>query len=248
MGNVYTTADLESIIKDWEYQCNACRNRTCRVKTETERLKIGDTSKDTKYLIVRTLTCDRCGHPLVLGTNVYYSQSNGWDARGRVMTSSNAKMHSRLDISHSGVPPYQPQEYIAFTEPAQERELPKGLGKKIVASFREAEYALAKSKPISTASATRNTVRLIVEEYGIKEGSLKESIKKLPFEKEYLDAIGNLKIVGDDTLHYEEYTIQELRPAVEVLALALNQHATKTENLKLLHKAVSDKSSMKAKD
>lgn len=157
-------------------------------------------------------------------------------------------MYSRVDISSSSTPPYQPQEYLAFTEPVQERELPKGLNKKIIASYREAEYAIAKNKPISSASAIRNTVRLIVEDNGITEGSLKEAIKKLPFDAEYITALGNLKIIGDDTLHYEEYDIAELRPAIEVLGLALNQHATKLDNLAKLHKAVSDKGSKKSKD
>ena len=147
----------------------------------------------------------------------------------------------------SGTPPYQPQEYVAFTEPVQERELPKDLNKKIVASFREAEYAVAKNKPISSASSIRNTVRLIVEDNGIAKDNLKEAIKELPFDKEYVDAIGNLKAIGDDTLHYEEYQMKELRTAVEVLALALNQHAAKTSNLAQLHKAVSEKGSAKAK-
>lgn len=248
MQRVYTTADLESIIKDWGYWCNNCRNRTCKIKTETDRLEVGKVGKDTKYLIVRTLTCDRCGYPLVLGTNVYYNQSSGWDARGRVMTKSNATMYSRLDVMSSGTPPYQPQEYLSFTEPVQEQELPEGLNKKIVASYREAEYAIAKNKPIGSASAIRNTVRLIVEDNGINEDSLKEAIKKLPFDSEYITALGNLKIIGDDTLHYEEYNIEELRPAIAVLGLALNQHATKLDNLAKLHKAVSDKGSKKAKD
>ena len=248
MQHVYTTADLEDIIKDWGYWCNNCQNRTCKVITETDRLKVGEAGKDTKHLIVRTLTCDRCGYPLVLGTNVYYNQSNGWDARGSVMTTSNATMYSRLDVMSSGTPPYQPQEYLAFTEPVQERELPKGLNKKIVASYREAEYAIAKNKPISSASAIRNTVRLIIEDNGITESNLKEAIKKLPFDAEYITALGNLKIIGDDTLHYEEYDIAELRPAIAVLGLALNQHATKLDNLAKLHKAVSDKGSKKAKN
>jgi len=249
MTRVYTTADLESIIEGWQYWCpvNTCRNRTCRVGSETDKLKIGDGNGDTKYLIVRTLTCERCGYPLVLGTNVYYNQSKGWGARGQVMTTSNAKMFSRLDVSPHSTPPYQPQEYIAFTEPVQERELPKDLNKKIVASFREAEYAVAKNKPISSASSIRNTVRLVVEGNGIVEDSLKEAIKKLPFDKAYIDAIGNLKVLGDDTLHYEEYKMEDLRPAIEVLALALNQHATQLSNLAQLHKAVSDKGSTKAK-
>ena len=51
------------------------------------------------------------------------------------MTTSNAKMFSRLDVMSNSTPPYQPQEYIAFTEPVQERELPTDLNKKIVASF-----------------------------------------------------------------------------------------------------------------
>ncbi len=157
-------------------------------------------------------------------------------------------MYSRLDVMSSGTPPYQPQEYLAFTEPVQEQELPDGLNKKIVASYREAEYAIAKNKPIGSASAIRNTVRLIVEDNGITENNLKEAIKKLPFDTEYVTALGNLKIIGDDTLHYEEYSIEELRPAIAVLGLALNQHATKLENLAKLHKAVSDKGSKKAKD
>lgn len=248
MLQLYSTADLESIVKDWDYWCNNCRNRTCKIKTETDKLKVGEVGNDTKHLIVRTLTCDRCGYPLVLGTNVYYNQGKGWDARGRVMTKSNAMMYSRVDISSSSTPPYQPQEYLAFTEPVQERELPKGLNKKIVASYREAEYAIAKNKPISSASAIRNTVRLIVEDNGITESSLKEAIKKLPFDAEYITALGNLKIIGDDTLHYEEYDIIDLRPAIAVLGLALNQHATKLDNLAKLHKAVSDKGSKKSKD
>lgn len=248
MRQVYSTADLESIVKDWEYWCNSCRNRTCNIKTETDKLKVGEVGNDTKYLIVRALTCDRCGYPLVLGTNVYYNQSKGWDARGRVMTKSNAIMHSRADIMSSGTPPYQPQEYVAFTEPVQEQELPKGLNKKIVASYREAEYAIAKNKPIGGAAAIRNTVRLIVEDYGITDEHLKDAIKKLPFDTEYITALGNLKIIGDDTLHYEEYDIVDLRPAIVVLGLALNQHATKQDNLAKLHKAVSDKGSKKAID
>lgn len=246
----YASKDLESIIKDWEYWCpvNTCRNRTFRVGTETEKLKLGEDRGDTKYLIVRTLACERCGYPLVLGTNVYYNQDKGWGARGEVMTISNAKMFSRLDVMSTSRPPYQPQEYLAFTEPVQERELPKDLNSKIVSSFREAEYSITKGKPIGGASAIRNTVRLIVEDYDIVEDSLKQAITKLPFEKDYISALGNLKIIGDDTLHYEEYTIEELRPALEVLAIALNQHSTRTSNLERLHKIVSDKASKKAKD
>lgn len=245
----YTTEDLESIIDGWQYWCpvNSCRNRTCSVVTETDNHFVSRDGDESKYLTVRMLTCDRCKYPLVVGTNTYYDKQVGWDARGRVMTASNARMYARTSIIGGGTPPYQAQEFIAFTEPAQERELPKSLTKKLVASFREAEFALAKGKPISTAAATRNTIRLVVEEYGIEYDNLKEAIKKLPFDKEYRDAIGNLKIVGDDTLHYEEYTLTELRSAVDVLALALSQHAVKSESLNLLHKAVSDKASAKAK-
>lgn len=245
---IYTTPDLESVIKDWQYWCNSCRNRTCRVMSETEKLKVSEHDNETKYLIVRTLTCDRCDYPLILGTHVYYGKWGGWEARGHVMTTSNAKMYARVDDVGSGPPPYQPQEYLAFTEPVQERELPKGLNKKIVASYREAEYAVAKNKPISSASAIRNTVRLIVEDNNITEGNLKEAIKQLPFEQEYITALGSLKIIGDHTLHYEEYTIEELRPAVEVLALSLSQHSTRLENLDKLHKAVSTKGSKKGNE
>jgi len=150
-------------------------------------------------------------------------------------------------MSGHGVP-HHPMEFIAFTEPVQEVELPKSLPSKIAASYREAEYAVSKNKPISAGAALRNTVRLLVEANKITETNFKEAIKKLPFANEYIDALVNMKIIGDDTLHFEEYEIAEIRTATEILQLALADYYSKMQRLADLHKAVSAKGSKKAKN
>lgn len=243
-----TVKDLNDIVKGWHYVCpiDSCRNKTCHVEYESERLKYAIKDKETEYLVVRVLVCENCGFPQILGTNVYYDNEKGWGARGETMTTTNANMYSRLDVSVSANPPYEPIEYVAFSEPVQKRELPTSIDKKVERSFREAEYAVAKNKPISAAAAIRNTVRLLVEKYDINESTLKDSVAKLPFESEYVEAIGDLKIVGDLTLHYEEYAIEELQTALEVLALALVQHANKMKNLKKLRQAVTTKGQKRA--
>lgn len=244
--------ELEEIIDGWEYWCpnKECRNRTFRVDTGTDRRLPTSPEKkgETRYLTVRVLVCERCGAPLVIGTHIYHNKEKGWGARGEVLTNSKARMMAAASIMSRGSVPYEPKEYVAFTEPISERILPDGLSKKIRLSFREAEYAIDKNKPISAAASIRNTVRLIVEDNKIKEPNLKDAIKKLPFNKEYRNALGDMKIMGDDTLHYEEYEISQLRPALETLSLALNDYYEHTARLNQLHKAVSDKASKKAKN
>lgn len=248
MSRVLTTEDLEYLIDKWEYWCPKCKNRTSTVINETARLFVSSKDGKDKYLVVRVLQCTRDHFPLIIGTNVYHSKDKGWGAEGQTMTKSNSIMWSRASIMSSGTPPYEPLEYVAFTEPTPQRELPSGLKEKIVASFREAEKAVSKSMPISAAAAIRNTVRLIVEDYDIHEDKLELAVKKLPFDESYVSAMTDLKIVGDHTLHYEEYKIPELVSAIEVLALSLNQHATTQNNLAKLHKATSDKGTKRSRD
>jgi len=248
MSRVLSTEDLECLIDNWEYWCPKCKNRTCSVINETARLLVSSKDGKDKYLIVRVLQCTRDYFPLIIGTNVYHSNDKGWGVEGQTMTKHNSQMWSRASIMSSGSPPYEPKEYVAFAEPTQERELPSGLKEKIVASFREAEKAVSKNMPISAAAAIRNTVRLIVEDNNIEEDNLKQAVKKLPFDGKYISAITDLKIVGDHTLHYEEYKIPELLSAVEVLALTLNQHLTTQNNLKKLHKATSDMGTKRSRE
>jgi hypothetical protein len=246
--------ELEEVIEGWEFWCwnKNCRNRTFTINTETGNdilLSVNSETGEKKYLKVRVLICDKCKKPTVIGTNRYWSTGDGWAARGELLTSNMAKMMAATTMwSGNGQSHHVPKEFIAFIEPSRERELPKGLSKKVVSSFREAEFALDKNKPISAAAVIRNTVRLLVEANGIDEENLKEAIKLLPFDKEYVDAMGHLKIMGDDTLHYEEYTIDELAPAVETLHLALLDYYTKQDRLAKLKKAVGDKASKQGKD
>lgn len=251
MGRDINASNLEEVVDSWEYWCpnKNCRNRTFTIDTETSSsLAASSSGGETKYLNVRVLVCDRCKTPMVLGTNIYYNQQRGWDVRGAINTHAELQMLSRLDVSSSGTMSKHPIEYVAFIEPVPERPLPAKLDKDIVASFREAEYAIAKYKPISAAAAIRNTVRLLVEKYGITESNLNDAVKQLPFAPEYLAALGDMKIMGDDTLHYEHYKISELVPAVETLHLALQDYYDHQERLVLLHKAVGDKASKKGKE
>jgi len=249
MARSISPKELEEVIDGWEYWCpnKDCRNRTFTIDTETDSsLIVSSDGKEQKYLTVRVLICDRCRSPLVIGTNTYYNHEKGWGARGEVITSSIARMHAAAIMS-SSPPPHYPVEYIAFTEPVMERTLPEKLPKQVIGSFREAEYAISKNKPISAAAAIRNTVRLIVEGNKIADKNLKDAIKKLPFNEEYLQALSNMKIMGDDTLHFEEYDISDLQPALETLHLALDDYYAHQQRLAQLHKAVSDKASKKAK-
>lgn len=243
--------DLEEIIHSWSYWCpdRECRNRTFTIEsgTNTKLYVSSEENGDSRYLTVRVLVCERCKTPTVIGTHAYHNKKAGWGARGEVITSSNAKMSAAAVISGRPLP-YQAQEYIAFIEPVQERPLPKKVSKKISESFREAEYAIDKNKSISAAAAIRNTIRLIVEDNKITKSNLKQAIKELPFHDEYIKALGNMKIMGDDTLHYEEYSISELKPALESLYLALEDYYAHKDRLTQLHKAVSDKASKKGKN
>jgi hypothetical protein len=248
MSKVLTTTDLESLIDGWEYWCPKCRNRTCTIISETERLPVGEKDGEAKFLVLRVLQCTRDEYPLIIGTSVYYNTNKGWGARGQTMTKSDSIMWSRTSMMSSGSPPYMPKEYVEFIEPTQERELPSGLNKKIIASFREAEKAVSKNMPISAAASIRNTVRLIVEDNNINDDNLKLAVKKLPFDDTYISAMSELKIVGDHTLHYEEYKMSELVSALEVLALSLNQQATTQNNLAKLHKATSDKGTKRSRE
>lgn len=246
--NVFSNSIVDELIDNWEYWCpdKSCRNRTFNVPSVSESYLAGMDSGDQRYITVRVLTCNRCYKPLIMGTYTYKNDKDGWGARGHKWTS--AEMRTMNIASGISIPkPKHPVEYIAFLEPAEERDLPKGINKLVVSSFREAEFAVSKNKPISAAATIRNTVRLMVEDNGLNAGNLKDAIKKLPFEKDYRDAIGNLKIVGDDSMHYESYGMAELRAALEVLALALNEHARRSENIEKLKKAVGTKQSEKGK-
>lgn len=246
--NVFSNSLVDELVSDWEYWCpdKACRNRTFNVSSESDSYLSGVDAGDERYIKVRTLICNRCYKPLVMGTFTYKNTKDGWAARGEKWTTSEMR-NMNIGVGISTRPPKHPVEYIAFLEPAEERDLPKGMSKSVVASFREAEFAVSKSKPISAAATIRNTVRLIVEDNNLDASNLKDAIKKLPFEKDYRDAIGNLKIVGDDSMHYEGYGMPELRAALEVLALALIEHARRSENIEKLKKAVGTKRSEKGK-
>lgn len=228
--------ELEQRIKDWEYWCPRCKNRTCGIVIETpNKIKEGEEDGDTRYLSVRVLTCNRCIAPTVLGTYTYHNSDKGWDARGSWYPPGN------WSIS-------RPNEYLAFQEPVSERELPKTLPKKVKTSFREAEFAVAHRKPIAAAAAMRNTIRLFVKSEGIELDELKAAIKQLNIANTYQDALGNLKIVGDHTLHFEEYSMAELTNALEVLYLALTETYRSRERLHDLTKAVGDKASKRGRD
>lgn len=243
--------ELEQVIQNWEYWCpdKNCRNRTYSVvlKHDDGFLVSRSSAGLERYITVRVLECSRCGKPLVIGTNTYRDKEKGWDAKGSLYTSSQSRMLAASMIGGGSRLSPHPKEYIVFTEPVVERELPPGLSKKVVASFREAEFALSKDKPVSAAATIRNTIRLLVEEEKIQEEHLNEAVKQLPFDKEFINALGNMKIMGDDSLHYEEYTILELAPAVDVLHLALQDYYAHTERLAGLKKAVGDKASKKGK-
>lgn len=124
---INSATDLNSVVEGWEYRCpvETCQNRTCRVLEESERLKVSTQKGESRYLIVRVLECEHCALPLVLGTHVYHNQEKGWGARGETMTASDAEMTSRVSIMSTGTLPYQPVEYLAFTEPVQKRPLKK---------------------------------------------------------------------------------------------------------------------------
>lgn len=254
MRNV-SANELEEVIEDWQFWCweKKCRNRTFTITTESANEMLLSTNNQTgenRFLKIRVLTCDRCKRPTVIGTYSYWNTSDGWAARGEILPSSIARMIDAADVTMWSAPGESqnvPKEFIAFIEPSRERELPTGLSKKVLASFREAEFAIDKNKPIS-AAAIRNIVRLLVEDHGITEENLKKAIRQLPFDKEYIDAMTSLKIMGDDTLHYDEYAIAELTPAVETLHLALKDYYAKQDNLAKLHKAVGDKASQRGKD
>ncbi|HCH34199.1 MAG: hypothetical protein UY35_C0005G0035 [Candidatus Saccharibacteria bacterium GW2011_GWC2_48_9] len=251
MAKDIIASNLEEVVDGWEYWCpnRSCRNRTFTIDTETSnKLLVPGSGDETKYLNVRVLVCSRCKTPMVLGTNIYYDRQSGWGARGAINTQAELQMLNRVTFEIGGGMSKHPIEYVAFIEPVPERPLPAKLNKKIVASFREAEYGVAKYKSISTAAAIRNTVRLLVEEHGISESNLNEAVKHLPFAPEYLAALGDMKIMGDDTLHYEHYEISQLLPAVETLHLALQDYYEHKERLALLHKAVGDKASAKGKE
>lgn len=244
-----THSIVDELIDGWEYWCpdKGCRNRTFSVASESDKYRYGTDGDDDRHLQVRVLKCARCFSALVIGTYTYYNNQVGWAARGQRWTSAESKILSLGAGISSSRPPKHPTEYVAFLEPAETRELPKGLSKNVVTSFREAEFAVSKNKPISAAATIRNTVRLIVEDNDLDARNLKDAIKSLPFDKEYRDAISDLKIVGDDTMHYEGYSMAELRAALEVLALALGEHARRRENIEKLRKAVGTKRSEKGK-
>ena len=244
------SSDLEDLIDGWDYWCpdETCRNRTFTIETESENFLTNTRNNDeSKYLRVRVLLCSRCKTPLVIGTNTYYSEKIGWGAREQVHLKSESRMMAASIMAGQSLP-YHPMEYVAFLEPSSERPLPSKLSKKIVKSFREAEFAVDKNKPISAGAALRNTVRLIVDDYGIKSPNFKDAIKELPFDKEYVDALVNMKIIGDDTLHYEEYEISDIKPALDSLYLAIQDHHARQERLAQLHKAVSTKASQRSID
>ena len=243
--------ELEQVIENWEYWCpdKKCRNRTYSVAISHEGgfFVSRNQSGIEKYITVCVLKCIRCGTPLIIGTNTYHSDKEGWDVKGSTYTRSEGRMLAAATISSGSPPPRHPKEYIAFTEPVSERDLPEKLPKKIVESFREAEYGISKNKPISAAATIRNTIRLIVESEKIESEHLNEAVKKLPFNKEFIDALGKMKIMGDDSLHYEEYEISELTPALDVLHLALEDYYAHIDRLAKLDKAVGDKASKKGR-
>lgn len=242
--------ELEEIISNWNYWCPniSCKNRTFRIDTNTDKFLVSENSKRVKkFLTIRVLICERCSVPTIIGTNTYYSNEKGWGASGSVILESTQKMLAAASIVSSLSIPKIPTEYIAFTEPVTERPLPGKLPVKIVKSFREAEYAVNKNKPISAAATIRNTLRLLVEHYKITEEHFKDQLKELPFDKEFIVALQDMKIMGDDSLHYEEYKISDIIPALEVLHLALEDYYSHIHSMSKLHSAVSIKASKKAK-
>jgi hypothetical protein len=243
--------ELHEVIDGWSFLCWNCKNKTFRITVQSSNLEIGSNNKGEKINIkVRVLQCGNCDKPTVLGTNVYYSEKEGWAARGEVLPSHIAKMIARADVTNwsDGSNQNVPKEFIAFIEPARQRELPKGVSKKVKTAFHEAEKAVDKHMPISAAAAIRTAIRLLVESHNISEPELKKAVRLLPFDKEYLDALSQLKLIGDHSLHYEGYDVEDLQNAVEVLHLALVEYYTKQESLKKLQQAVSSKSAKKAKE
>jgi hypothetical protein len=242
---------LHEVIENWSFLCWSCKNKTFKISDESSSLEIGSNSKpETIYLKVRVLQCDNCSKPTVIGTNLYHSDKNGWAERGEVLPSHIAKMLARADVTswNDGSSRNVPKEFIAFIEPVRQRDLPSGVSKKVKSAFHEAEKAVDKNMPISAAATIRTTIRLMVESYNITEPELKKAVRLLPFDKEYLDAMSQLKLIGDHSLHFEEYEIEDLQNAVEVLHLALVEYFTKQESLKKLKQAVSSKSTKQVTD
>ncbi len=241
--------ELEKRVKDWEYWCPKCKNRTSGVIVETPSpILQGSEAADERYLTVRVLTCGRCSAPTVLGTFTYYNDEKGWAARGNISqvgwwTPPVRGPQTKPVTTSSG----RPLEYVAFQEPVSERELPVTIPKKVKESFREAEFAVAHYKPIGAASCIRNAIRLLVEHEGIKTAELKAAITELDMPDGYRRALGNLKLVGDHTLHFEEYKIPELANALEVLHLALSETYHSREQLAALESAVGSKASQQGK-
>lgn len=250
MANVQAN-ELHEVIDGWSFLCWSCKNKTFRISDESANHEIGSNSKGEKiHLKVRVLVCDNCTKPTVLGTNIYYSDIDGWAARGEVLPSHIANMLARADVTNwsDGSSQTVPKEFIAFIEPARQRELPTGVSKKVQAAFHEAEKAVDKNMPISAAASIRTTIRLLVESHSITEPELKAAVRLLPFDKEYLDAMSHLKLIGDHSLHYEEYETEDLKNAIEVLYLALVEYHSKQNSLKKLQQAVSSKSTKMAKE
>lgn len=243
--------ELHEVIEGWSFLCWDCKNKTFRIIVQSGNLEIGSNTKgETVHIKVRVLQCDNCSKPTVLGTNIYHTEKEGWAARGEVLPSHIAKMIARADVTHwsDGSSQNVPKEFIAFIEPVRQRELPKGVSKKVKTAFHEAEKAVDKHMPISAAATIRTAIRLLVESHNITEPELKKAVRQLPFDKAYLDALSQLKLIGDHSLHYEEYDDEDLKNAIEVLHLALVEYYTKQESLEKLEKAVSSKSTKKAKE
>ena len=230
--------EIEEIVQNWEYWCPRCKNRTFGVVTETpNRLEESVRQGEVRHLTVRVLICTRCAAPTVLGTYAYHSPEKGWGARGSWQRAKPIMGTGNL---------VKPLEYVAFQEPVTERELPATVPKSVQSSFREAEFAVAHHKPIGAAAAIRNTIRLFVESEKIT-GDLKAAIKQLNIPPDYRAALGNPKIIGDHTLHFEEYEPTELSEALEVLYLVLVETYRSRERLQSLTKAVGDKASKRGK-
>jgi adenine-specific DNA methylase len=243
--------ELHEIIESWSFLCWDCKNKTFQVIEESANLEIGSNSKgETIHIKVRVLQCDNCKKPTIIGTNAYYSDDDGWAARGDVIPSHIAKMLANVDVTHwsDGSSQRVPKEFVAFVEPARKRDLPTGVSKKVGAAFHEAEKAVDNNMPISAAATIRTTIRLLVESHKITETELKKAVRLLPFDKEYLDALSQLKLIGDHSLHHEEYEATDLNNAIDVLHLALVEYYAKQNSLKKLQKAVSSKSSKIALD
>lgn len=238
--------DIERRIKGWEYWCPdpACKNRTYVTVVEMrDALPAGQDNNDTRHLTVRVFKCARCSMPTVLGTYKYFNREKGWSARETWID----RRHFAASIMSHGSIPENPYEYLAFQEPGSMRELPTTTPKKVAASFREAEYAVGHQKPIGAAAAIRNAIRLLVESEGVTETKLKAAIKLLDIPDEYRKALGDLKLVGDHTLHFEEYEVAELKDAIDVLYLVLSDTYRSREQLKALQSAVGSKASKKGK-